>query len=105
MDCVEKYNGWRNFFKNSTGKCEVIHECYTKGKEGELPEIVSASFMQYCRGKAQSLNRAKKQKLKLKNIGKLFHRVRDSRQAHDHSPGLFNASWGGFKGDLKESVA
>lgn len=60
MDCVEKYNGWRNFFKNSTGKCEVIHECYTKGKEGELPEIVSASFMQYCRGKAQSLNRAEK---------------------------------------------
>lgn len=39
VDCVEKYNGWRNFFKNSTGKCEVIHECYTKGKEGELPEI------------------------------------------------------------------
>lgn len=45
MDCVEKYNGWRNFFKNSTGKCEVIHECYTKGKEGELPEIVSSSLI------------------------------------------------------------
>ena len=40
VDCVEKYNGWRNFFRNSTGKCEVVHECYTKGKIGELPEIV-----------------------------------------------------------------
>ena len=40
VDCVEKYNGWRNFFRDSTGKCEVVHECYTKGKKGELPEIV-----------------------------------------------------------------
>ncbi|KAJ7363436.1 hypothetical protein OS493_009590 [Desmophyllum pertusum] len=39
VDCVEKYNGWRNFFRNSTGKCEVVHDCYTKGKKGELPEI------------------------------------------------------------------
>ncbi|KAM7436445.1 hypothetical protein ABFA07_013795 [Porites harrisoni] len=39
VDCVEKYNGWRNFFRNSTGKCEAVHECYTKGKKGELPEI------------------------------------------------------------------
>lgn len=46
VDCVEKYNGWRNFFRNSTGKCEVIHECYTKGKKGELPEIVSMSDRQ-----------------------------------------------------------
>ena len=40
VDCVDKYNGWRNFFRNATGKCEVVHECYTKGKKGELPEIV-----------------------------------------------------------------
>ncbi|XP_068755724.1 uncharacterized protein [Montipora capricornis] len=39
VDCVDKYNGWRNFFRNATGKCEVVHECYTKGKKGELPEI------------------------------------------------------------------
>ncbi|XP_015759132.1 PREDICTED: uncharacterized protein LOC107338416 [Acropora digitifera] len=40
VDCVEKYNGWRNFFRTSTGKCESTHECYTKGnKDEELPEI------------------------------------------------------------------
>lgn len=43
VDCVEKYSGWRNFFRAKTGKCEVIHECYTKGKKDELPEIVSIS--------------------------------------------------------------
>ena len=47
VDCVEKYNGWRNFFRTSTGKCESTHECYTKGnKDEELPEIVSSHDIQ-----------------------------------------------------------
>ena len=48
VDCVEKYNGWRNFFRTSTGKCESTHECYTKGnKDEELPEIVSSHDIQW----------------------------------------------------------
>lgn len=33
-DCAIKYKGKRNFYRNSTGKCEAVVECNTRGEDG-----------------------------------------------------------------------
>ena len=32
-DCAIKYKGKRNFYRNSTGKCEPVVECNTRGDD------------------------------------------------------------------------
>ncbi|XP_028518850.1 uncharacterized protein LOC110251858 [Exaiptasia diaphana] len=39
VDCLEKYNGFRSFFDKERGKCIPVHNCYTKMKDKEVPEI------------------------------------------------------------------
>eukprot|EP00731_Ephydatia_muelleri_P031931 Em0023g438a len=34
VDCAIKYKGQRNFYRNSTGKCEAVVHCSTLGKDG-----------------------------------------------------------------------
>jgi hypothetical protein len=42
VDCLEKYNGKRSFFDKDQGKCQPVHNCYTKMEnDKDVPEIVS----------------------------------------------------------------
>ncbi|KAL9968671.1 hypothetical protein ACROYT_G020789 [Oculina patagonica] len=63
VDCVEKYNGWRNFFRESSGKCEVVHDCYTKGKKkDDLPEIAFDKDFNDCKSLVSSVLTKKQKK-------------------------------------------
>ncbi|CAB3989334.1 Hypothetical predicted protein [Paramuricea clavata] len=37
VNCVQKYNGRRNFFRKETKLCEPVHECYTSSDDDGLP--------------------------------------------------------------------
>ena len=43
VDCAIKYHGNRNFYRNSTGKCEEVVDCDTRGKDGI--SVVAVSIM------------------------------------------------------------
>ncbi len=40
-DCAIKYNGKRNYYRNSTGKCEKVTKCDTRGGDGVSVVAVS----------------------------------------------------------------
>lgn len=40
MNCVQKYNGKRNFFRKETKLCEPVHECHTSKDDEGLPTTV-----------------------------------------------------------------
>ena len=33
VDCAIKYKGYRNFYRNKTGKCEPVVPCNTRGTD------------------------------------------------------------------------
>ena len=37
VNCVQKYNGKRNYFRKETKLCEPVHECYTSKDDEGLP--------------------------------------------------------------------
>ena len=41
VDCAVKYRGQRNFYRNSTGRCERVVHCNTRGKDGVSVVAVS----------------------------------------------------------------
>ena len=45
VDCAVKYRGQRNFYRNSTGRCERVVHCNTKGKDGVSVVAVSTWFL------------------------------------------------------------
>ena len=48
VDCAVKYRGARNFYRNTTGRCEQVAPCNTRGEDGVSIVAVSSNTVGFC---------------------------------------------------------
>ena len=46
VDCAIKYRGFRSFYRNTTGKCEPVVPCHTRGAD-EISVIAVCHIVMY----------------------------------------------------------
>ncbi|XP_046847271.1 uncharacterized protein LOC124440894 [Xenia sp. Carnegie-2017] len=97
VNCVQKYNGKRNFFRRETKLCEPVHECFTSKDEDGLPTTAFDKDHNKCKSLTQKkLSREEEENMKRH----MKRRMDDAEKENTHIMNTIRCNHGQRAGDI-----